>query len=256
MNESIETLKGHARQLGLSSLVQLAGELIEKAEKEQPGYCNFAASLLACEVTHRENRQLEKRIKTAKLPLTYDLDLYDYNFCNGLSRSRMARLRELNWLDQVYNIILTGPSGSGKTFIAAGLCYQALHNGYKAYFRTMEQLMDCLKMKDTLHSAMTEYKRLTTANLIVIDDIMLLPIAKGEATKLFSFINQVFETTSFIITTNKSPSEWAQLLDDEVLATALLDRLLYKCQPIPLTIEKSFRMINRKTIFETKKNEQ
>jgi len=249
MSAAIETLKGHARQLGLSSLIQQAEDLIQKAEKEQPGYCQFAGALLACEITHRDNRQLVKRVKAAKLPLTHDLQYYDFAFCNGISTSQMAQLRELNWLDQAYNIILTGPSGTGKSFIAAGLCYQALQNGYKSYFRTMEQLMECLKMKDTVHSSMAEYKRLVTANLIVIDDIMLFPIGKAEATKLFAFINQVFETTSFIITTNKSPSEWAQMLDDEVLATALLDRILYKCQLIPLDSD-SFRMLNRKTIFK------
>jgi len=248
MTPMIETLKGHARQLGLSSLVQEADALIQAAEKEQPGYCDFAGSLLACEVMHRENRQLAKRMKVSKLPLAHDLDCYDFSFCNGLSRQQMSQLRELNWLDQTYNIILSGPSGTGKTFIAAGLCYQALRNGYRAFFRNMEQIVECLRMKDMAHSAKTEYKRLTTANLIVIDDIMLFPIAKTEATKLFAFINQVFETTSFVITTNKSPSEWAQMLDDEVLATALLDRLLYKCQLVPLD-GGSFRMQNRKSIF-------
>jgi len=117
----------------------------------------------------------------------------------------------------------------------------------------MEQLLECLRMKGTLHTAMTEYKRLVKANLIVIDDIMLLPVAKVDANRFFSFINQIYETTSFIITTNKSPTEWAGLLEDEVLATALLDRLLYHCQPISLTISDSYRMLNRKTIFKDKK---
>jgi DNA replication protein DnaC len=249
MSTAIETLKGHAHQLGLSALAQQADVLVEQAEKGQPGYCNFAASLLDCEVTYRQDKQLAKRAKVARLPLSHDLDNYDYGFNNGMSPSHLAQLRELNWLDQTYNMILTGPSGTSKTYIAAGLCYQALQNGYKAYFRTMEQLMDCLRMKESVRSAMTEYKRLTSANLIVIDDIMLLPLPKPEATKLFAFINHVFETTSFIITTNKSPSEWAQMLDDEVLATAILDRLLYRCQLIPLDGD-SYRMQNRKTIFK------
>ena len=249
MITAIETFKGYAHRLGLSALAQQSEILVEQAEKEQPGYCNFAASLLACEITHRDDKQLAKRVKVAKLPLEHDLDKYDFGFNNGMTPVHLAQLRELNWLDQTYNIILTGPSGVSKTYIAAGLCYQALQNGYKAYFRTMEQLMECLKMKDSVHSAMTEYKRLVAANMVVIDDIMLLPLNKPEATKLFSFINQVFETTSFIITTNKSPSEWAQMLDDEVLATAILDRLLYQCQLIPLDCD-SYRMQNRKTIFK------
>ena len=77
---------------------------------------------------------------------------------------------------------------------------------------------------------------------------MLMPVSKPDAAKLFGFINMLFEKTSFIITTNKSPQQWVEMLDDEVLATALLDRLLFKCQVIPLE-GKSYRLINRKSIF-------
>ena len=81
---------------------------------------------------------------------------------------------------------------------------------------------------------------------------MLFPIEKNYAVSLFNFINNLYEKTSFIITTNKKPTEWAAMLDDEVLATALLNSLLYQCEVINLT-GKSFRMKNRKTIFEADK---
>ena len=141
-----------------------------------------------------------------------------------------------------------GPSGTGKTFIAAGLCNDAVRKGYKAYFRTMDDIIGMLKMRDYTQTAKAEYKRLTTANLIVIDDIMLFPIEKQFAVALFNMINQIYEKTAFIITTNKSPTQWAQMLDDEVLATALLDRLLFHCEVINLS-GKSFRIKNQKRIF-------
>ena len=108
-----------------------------------------------------------------------------------------------------------------------------------------------LKMKEITRTALTEYRRLDKANLIVIDDIMLFPVEKNQAVNLFSFINQLYENISFIITTNKMPADWAKLLDDEVLATALLDRLLYRCEVINLT-GKSYRMKNRKPFFDEK----
>ena len=112
--------------------------------------------------------------------------------------------------------------------------------------------MNMLAMKDFTRSAKVDYKRLTKAQLIVIDDIMLFPIEKNQAVSLFNFINQLYEKTSFIITTNKMPTEWATMLNDEVLATALLDRLLYHCEIINLN-GKSYRMQNRKTIFDGEK---
>ena len=189
----------------------------------------------------------------AKLPRSSDLGTYDQDFENGLQKARLNQLKELHWLDQIYNIIFMGPSGTGKTFLSAGLCSEAVRKGYKAYFRTMEELAAMLKMKDFTRTAKADYSRLLKANLIVIDDIILFPIEKNEAVSLFNFVNQLYEKTSFIITTNKRPAQWAAMLNDEVLATALLDRLLYQCEVINLT-GKSYRLQNRKTIFEDQNN--
>ena len=82
---------------------------------------------------------------------------------------------------------------------------------------------------------------------------MLFPVKKEEATAFFNLINTLHEKTSIIITTNKTPTEWTQMLDDEVLTSALLDRLLYRCEVVKLT-GTSYRLENRKTIFEKNKN--
>ena len=96
------------------------------------------------------------------------------------------------------------------------------------------------------------YGKILNADLLAIDDIMLLPVSREEATAFFNLINTLHEKTSVIITTNKSPTEWAKDMNDEVLTTALLDRLLYHCEVIKLD-GNSYRMENRKTIFEKKK---
>ena len=87
------------------------------------------------------------------------------------------------------------------------------------------------------------------ANLIIIDDVMLLPLEKNVAVGFFNFINQIYESTSIIVTTNKKPTEWAKMLEDEVIATALLDRILYRCEVINLTGE-SYRLQNRKSFLD------
>jgi DNA replication protein DnaC len=241
----IHHLCGQFKMKGLS--LELDG-LITKAEAEGLGYLEFTRALLQSEADHRERRALAGRLKEARLPRSHDLAVYDHTVENALTKTRLNQLRELNWLDQIYNIILMGPSGTGKTMLAAGLCYEAAQQGYKAYFRTMEELTSMLKTKEFARSAKAEYRRLLKADLIVIDDIMLFPVEKPQAVSLFNFVNQLYEKTSFIITTNKKPTEWAQMLGDEVLATALLDRLLYQCEVISLS-GKSYRLQNRKTIF-------
>jgi DNA replication protein DnaC len=242
------TLKEYAGQLKLSGIQDQAEELIRKASQDKCSYLDFSLSLLETEINQRRQRDLERRVKAAKLPVDFDLDQYDYSFMNGISKQQLNQLRECQWLEQNYNVVLMGPSGIAKTYIAAGLCYDALKIGYKAYFRTMEQINEILIMKDITRSARIEYNKLLKANLLVIDDIMLFALEKKQAVQLFNFINHLHERASFIVTTNKSPQEWVKMLDDEVIATALLDRILYRCEVIRLS-GKSYRLEHRKTIF-------
>jgi DNA replication protein DnaC len=132
--------------------------------------------------------------------------------------------------------------------MGSGVCFDALKKGYTAFFRTMEQLNETLIMKDITRSARIEYNKLLKANLLVIDDIMIFALDKKQAVQLFHFINHLHERASFIVTTNKSPQEWVKMLDDEVIATALLDRILFRCEVVRLA-GVSYRLENRKTIF-------
>lgn len=251
--EQKQMIRQYCQQFNMTGVNKVIDQLITDAESKALGYIDYTLNFLATEADYRRERDITKRMKLAALPKYCDLAAYDHSFTNGLPVTRLHQLQELHWMDQIFNIILMGPSGTGKTFLSAGLCSEAVKKGYKAYFRTIDTLITTLKMKEITSTAKAEYKRLLNAHLIVIDDIMLFPVEKKEAILLFNFINQVYEKTSFIVTTNKKPAEWAQMLDDEVLATALLDRLLYQCEVINL-IGKSYRLENRKTIFEEQNN--
>lgn len=247
-----EQITAYCRKFRTTGISNNLDVLVKTAEDQAMGYTEFTLQLLQAEATHRHHNDVIKRRKAARLPLHSDLNQYDHTFSNGVSKSRLNQLRELNWLDQGFNIMLMGPSGTGKTLLASGLCADAIDKGYKAYFRTMDDIVNLLKMKDMTRSAAVDYRRLLKADLIVIDDIMLFPVEKSQAVALFNFINHLYENTCFIITTNKMATEWAKMLDDEVLATALLDRLLYRCEVMNLS-GKSYRMENRKTFFDHKK---
>lgn len=246
-----EEIINYCKQFKTAGIAGNLDKTITQSEQNGYGFMEYTLHLLRAEADHRYKNDTARRIKAAKLPQNNNLATYDPASENGMPQSRLNQLRELNWLDQVFNVMLMGPSGTGKTFIASGLCADAVKKGYKAYFRTMEDIMNMLKMKDITRTAQAEYKRLSKANLLVIDDIMLFPVEKNMAVSLFNFINQLYENTSFIITTNKMPAEWANLLDDEVLATALLDRILYRCEIINLS-GKSYRMKNRQTFLDKK----
>jgi DNA replication protein DnaC len=212
-------------------------------------HAEFLCCLLESEVNTRDEKDLLKRLKAANLPRKHDLSEFDFKFSHSLSESRLRELRELTWMEQAFNIILMGPSGTGKTFIAAGLVHDAVRQGFRASLMTMEDLVSTLRLKDLTPTYLAAYNRLLRLHLLAIDDIMMFPMKKEEATAFFNLINTLHEKTSIIITTNKSPTEWAERLDDEVLAAAILDRLMFKCQVVKLSGE-SYRMSNRQSIFK------
>jgi DNA replication protein DnaC len=248
-----ETVKTQCRQLKMPAITSTISDVVMMAEKENLTYLEFVNLLFNNEINQRMENDKKRRTKQARLPLAYNLDLFDFSHDNGISEQELKQLRELKWLEQNFNIILMGPSGTGKTYIAAGLCFDAVDQGYRAYFKTMEELIKTLKMKDMTRTAATEYKRIINAHLLVIDDIMIFPMSREDAVAFFNLINELHNQTSLIITTNKSPKNWADILEDKVLTTAILDRILYRCEIIKLSGE-SYRMNKRKTIFENNNN--
>lgn len=245
-----EEIKGYCDRLSLAYIRQKLNNIIIMAQENQPTYVDFLADTLKMEAELREAHTREVRVKISRIPPKHDLDEYDFNFVSGLSERQLRELRQLAWLDQAFNLILMGPSGTGKTYIAAGLIYDAIKVGKKGYLFTMEELITCLRTKDISAAALQTYRKILHADLLAIDDIMLFPVKKEDSSAFFNLINTLHEKVSIIITTNKSPTEWAETLDDEVLASALLDRLLYKCEVVKLA-GNSYRMENRKTIFKT-----
>jgi DNA replication protein DnaC len=243
-----DNISNHCRQLRLTAIGEHVQQMADQAPAQGISYLEFAEKLFDIEIKHRNSKDMERKAKAAMLPLNHDLQGYDCSLVEGMPVERLEQLKELTWLDQKFNLIIMGPNGIGKSFLSAGLCHQAIENGYRAYFRPMDQIMTTLKTKEISRAAMHDYKRLSKAHLIVIDDIMMIDIARNEANAFFHFINALHEKTSFVITTNKSPKEWAETIGDEVITTAILDRILYRCEILKLSGE-SFRLKNRKTIF-------
>ncbi|MBD3181101.1 AAA family ATPase [Candidatus Poribacteria bacterium] len=248
-----ETIKSQCKQLKLSAIADNLDDMVRNAQDHQVTFLDFVNMLMQQEINHRMEKDKQRRQKNARLPLDFNLDLYDHSFSNGIGKQQLAQLRELGWLEQNFNVILMGPSGTGKTYIAAGLCFDAVEQGYRAYFKSMEDLIGILRKKDITRTAAAEYKRILKSHLLVIDDIMMFPVNQEDAVTFFNLINELHDKTSVIITTNKSPKQWTEVLKDTVLTTALLDRILYRCEVIKLE-GNSYRMENRQTIFKKDEN--
>ncbi len=255
METQRKKIQTYAEILRLTYLKKNVESTIHQAQIDKPTYMEYTFNMLEKEVNQRSETDYLRRLKMAGLPTNHNLDHYDFNFSNGISKPELNQLKELIWLEQNYNIILMGPSGTGKTYIASGLIFEAIKQGYKAYFVTMEELINIIRLKEVTSTALGKYNRLLKSHLIAIDDIMMFPMKKHEAVTFFNLIDYLHEKSSVIITTNKSPKQWAEALEDEVLSTALLDRILYRCEVMKLS-GQSYRMENRKTIFKNNQDDK
>lgn len=166
-----------------------------------------------------------------------------------MSKKQFNQLKELLWIEQLYNLILLGPPGVGKTHLAIGLGMKAIYQGYKVIFTSMEELVQVLKTEEITRKSQTRMERIRNADLVIIDDLMFMAMNQSEENLFFHLINELYNTTSIILTSNKAPKEWGELLGDPAITTAILDRIMHRVEIIHLNGD-SYRMKHRTSIFE------
>lgn len=166
----------------------------------------------------------------------------------SLNQKEFNQLKELAWGEQLFNVILMGPPGIGKTHLAVGLGLEAIQKGYKVSFISMGELVHTLKTLDITRKSQTRIKRMKDSHLIIIDDLMYAAMDPREANLFFQLVNDLYNHSSIILTSNRSPKEWTELLGDVGVATAILDRLIHRAETVSFT-DDSHRMRNRQRFF-------
>ena len=244
-----QTLKASCRTLGLIHTRDTLETILHDAEKAGISYLDFLMSVTEGEILYKQEKAKNKRIKEAGFPYPKYMDDFDLKFCQALTTRQFKQLRELTWIDGLYNLILCGPPGVGKTHLAIGLGYQACEDGYKVSYTTMKSLIRVLRTEEIDRRAKAKLKRIYSSNLIVIDEVGYLPITATEGNLFFQMVSDLQEKASIIITTNKGFEKWTEFLGDAALATAILDRLSYRCDKIQMN-GKSYRLANRKSFLD------
>ena len=125
---------------------------------------------------------------------------------------------------------------------------EAIKKGYQTMFVAMGELVHVLKTKEFSRKSQTLYKRIVDSDLVIIDDMMFMAMDTKEANLFFHLINELYDKRSIILTSNKGPDQWGELLGDQGITTAILDRLLHRVEVIDID-EDSWRMKHRSTIF-------
>ena len=211
-------LKGAARKLE---------SLLEVAQTEELSFSAFLHQTLEAELTDRSERRLKRNLTAAHLPVEKRLEDFDFSRVSDVTRTQATNLLDFRWIDVHENLFFLGPPDLGKTHLAIALSLKALHAGYTVCFERMSNLVRLLKTSELHRSSAFRMNRILKSHVLVIDEIGYTPIDRKEANLFFNLVSELYERASIIITSNKDFDEWAEMMGDEVMTTAMLDRLLH-----------------------------
>ena len=232
------------RALKAPTLRESVPRLAERARTESWTHEEFLVACLQREVAARESHGGEGRIRAARFPARKSLEEFDFDHARGLKRELIAHPGTLDFAAAKENVVFLGPPGTGKTHLATGLAIRACQAGHRVAFATASEWAARLAEAHHAGRLQAELTRLGRYPLLVIDEVGYIPFEPEAANLFFQLVSARYERASLIVTSNKPFGRWGETFGDNVVAAAMIDRLVHHAEVIALKGD-SYRLKNR-----------
>src|SRR5690349_16173908 len=245
-----DAIRGMLADLKMPGSLEAVDGILSEIDGGRVAATDAISRLLTAQITLRNNRRLQAAMRSSRLPAVKTLETFEFSFQPSIKREQIESLHELNFIDRKENVVLLGPPGVGKTHLAISLAIAAAQRGRRVYYGTLIDLIASLEEAQAAGRLTRRLAVLTHPSLLVVDEIGYLPINRSGAVLFFQLMNRRYEHASTVLTSNKGFEEWGEIFGDDVMAAALIDRVLHHCHLVNIR-GNSYRMREHTELWQT-----